>query len=84
MFLADLPDALEFDICARDLVHRLADTNDWNEPSMAAYLKECTFYMFDGKHEGFWRSGLGDTSPAFTSYVIRAVNRQPGFRPNSS
>ena len=49
MFLADLPDALEFDICARDLVHRLADTIDWDEPSMAAYQKECTFYEFDGK-----------------------------------
>ena len=73
MLLADLPTLAEFDICARDLISRLYDADDLNEPDMADYLMTNIFFEEDGFIDALWRSGFASVPAGFTTYLSNAL-----------
>lgn len=78
MFSAFLPSDLEFDVFWCSVLKRMlakAVPTDWNEPEMAAYIRD---YILDCSSEmitAAWASGLGSVPLGLTTYAPNCVER---------
>ena len=78
MASAVFPSDEEFTACWSSALRRMensASPTDWNEPLLAAYLRDHIIDTTGPLHRALWSTGLGAVPLGFTAYAPNAIER---------